>query len=157
MGDVFFFFFSSRRRHTRWTGDWSSDVCSSDLDCHAGARHESLIEEVDLPRRRWDDHAVLRVGEDFANGSYGNVNLTRRCVLEVTNVIEVRDTLKEQVIRASSARAGGHCRCRDLKMVMHEGAVHLRPATHQQRGQFEILEEGDETGRNGDRKLRILS
>src|SRR6266581_8945222 len=24
------FFFSSRRRHTRWTGDWSSDVCSSD-------------------------------------------------------------------------------------------------------------------------------
>src|SRR5690348_18428931 len=27
----FFFFFSSRRRHTRWTGDWSSDVCSSDL------------------------------------------------------------------------------------------------------------------------------
>src|SRR6266487_2804576 len=25
------FFFSSRRRHTMWTGDWSSDVCSSDL------------------------------------------------------------------------------------------------------------------------------
>src|SRR6267154_6608274 len=28
----FFFFFSSRRLHTRWTGDWSSDVCSSDLE-----------------------------------------------------------------------------------------------------------------------------
>src|SRR4051812_33095685 len=28
----FFFFFSSRRRHTRLTCDWSSDVCSSDLD-----------------------------------------------------------------------------------------------------------------------------
>src|SRR6266702_7220827 len=26
------FFFSSRRRHTRWPRDWSSDVCSSDLD-----------------------------------------------------------------------------------------------------------------------------
>src|SRR5207247_6940037 len=26
------FFFSSRRRHTRSTHDWSSDVCSSDLD-----------------------------------------------------------------------------------------------------------------------------
>src|SRR5437763_8543700 len=26
-----FFFFSSRRRHTRYIGDWSSDVCSSDL------------------------------------------------------------------------------------------------------------------------------
>src|SRR5437764_1150168 len=24
------FFFSSRRRHTRYIGDWSSDVCSSD-------------------------------------------------------------------------------------------------------------------------------
>src|SRR6266496_6256257 len=28
----FFFFFSSRRRHTRSLRDWSSDVCSSDLD-----------------------------------------------------------------------------------------------------------------------------
>src|SRR6267142_3621328 len=28
----FFFFFSSRRRHTRLTCDWSSDVCSSDLE-----------------------------------------------------------------------------------------------------------------------------
>src|SRR2546430_8734973 len=27
-----FFFFSSRRRHTRFDCDWSSDVCSSDLD-----------------------------------------------------------------------------------------------------------------------------
>src|SRR5436189_840958 len=25
------FFFSSRRRHTRYIGDWRSDVCSSDL------------------------------------------------------------------------------------------------------------------------------
>src|SRR6266487_4969878 len=31
MDAVLVFFFSSRRRHTRWTGDWSSDVCSSDL------------------------------------------------------------------------------------------------------------------------------
>src|SRR5690606_39330877 len=28
---VSFFFFSSRRRHTRFSRDWSSDVCSSDL------------------------------------------------------------------------------------------------------------------------------
>src|SRR2546429_1194081 len=28
---MFFFFFSSRRRHTRCSRDWSSDVCSSDL------------------------------------------------------------------------------------------------------------------------------
>src|SRR5207245_5979702 len=29
---VFLFFFSSRRRHTRCYRDWSSDVCSSDLE-----------------------------------------------------------------------------------------------------------------------------
>src|SRR5688500_19094619 len=29
---IYLFFFSSRRRHTRLQGDWSSDVCSSDLD-----------------------------------------------------------------------------------------------------------------------------
>src|SRR2546430_5338216 len=33
---ISFFFFSSRRRHTRFDCDWSSDVCSSDLD--QGAR-----------------------------------------------------------------------------------------------------------------------
>src|SRR5690242_21853537 len=32
-----FFFFSSRRRHTRLTCDWSSDVCSSDLMGTTGA------------------------------------------------------------------------------------------------------------------------
>src|SRR5207249_7964827 len=31
-----FFFFSSRRRHTRSKRDWSSDVCSSDLDGACG-------------------------------------------------------------------------------------------------------------------------
>src|SRR5207302_7663726 len=29
------FFFSSRRRHTRFSRDWSSDVCSSDLTAHS--------------------------------------------------------------------------------------------------------------------------
>src|SRR5690625_3095467 len=32
MNIVTAFFFSSRRRHTRWPRDWSSDVCSSDLE-----------------------------------------------------------------------------------------------------------------------------
>src|SRR6266581_5010905 len=38
-----FFFFSSRRRHTRWTGDWSSDVCSSDLDYFDQGRGEYQV------------------------------------------------------------------------------------------------------------------
>src|SRR5256885_822445 len=36
------FFFSSRRRHTRLQGDWSSDVCSSDL-----AKLRAFLERVD--------------------------------------------------------------------------------------------------------------
>src|ERR1035441_4250907 len=36
------FFFSSRRRHTRCLSDWSSDVCSSDLD----SLHAALCETV---------------------------------------------------------------------------------------------------------------
>src|SRR5688500_19938646 len=34
---LYLFFFSSRRRHTRLQGDWSSDVCSSDLSDRADA------------------------------------------------------------------------------------------------------------------------
>src|SRR5690606_40362034 len=37
-----FFFFSSRRRHTRFSRDWSSDVCSSDLRAHARGRAARL-------------------------------------------------------------------------------------------------------------------
>src|SRR2546429_1973079 len=34
----YIFFFSSRRRHTRCSRDWSSDVCSSDLGDHRHPR-----------------------------------------------------------------------------------------------------------------------
>src|SRR6266516_981493 len=57
---IILFFFSSRRRHTRSYGDWSSDVCSSDLvvadaegtvwtlgvrDCSVQRRNQKVIEE----------------------------------------------------------------------------------------------------------------
>src|SRR3712207_3665931 len=45
---VCFFFFSSRRRHTRYWRDWSSDVCSSDLD-RVRARVDELLELIGLP------------------------------------------------------------------------------------------------------------
>src|SRR5256885_16121547 len=45
------FFFSSRRRHTRLQGDWSSDVCSSDL----------YLSVVDL----------IRTPEDIRDLTYG--------------------------------------------------------------------------------------
>src|SRR2546422_11285559 len=48
-----FFFFSSRRRHTRCSRDWSSDVCSSDL-ARAGERRR--------PRRGSTNHSHHRQG-----------------------------------------------------------------------------------------------
>src|SRR5580700_8856835 len=52
MGSVFFFFFSSRRRHTRSLRDWSSDVCSSDLNAKGacigpvGSRVRNVMAEL---------------------------------------------------------------------------------------------------------------
>src|SRR6267142_290894 len=46
---MFYFFFSSRRRHTRLTCDWSSDVCSSDLvrDIAGGEAVGGLVINLD--------------------------------------------------------------------------------------------------------------
>src|SRR5215210_689317 len=53
---MIFFFFSSRRRHTRYIGDWSSDVCSSDLLGHRKRLLDAIAtlcenEEQAPPRR----------------------------------------------------------------------------------------------------------
>src|SRR5256885_7153471 len=50
------FFFSSRRRHTRLQGDWSSDVCSSDL------RKVAVFGSARIPA----DAPEFKVAEDFA-------------------------------------------------------------------------------------------
>src|SRR5580698_11161413 len=42
------FFFSSRRRHTRLTCDWSSDVCSSDLLAPDAAVYPLLPHDADV-------------------------------------------------------------------------------------------------------------
>src|SRR5882724_13030754 len=47
----YFFFFSSRRRHTRCLSDWSSDVCSSDLQSRSRARPKHR--EHKHPARLW--------------------------------------------------------------------------------------------------------
>src|SRR5256886_2935035 len=50
---VCLFFFSSRRRHTRFDCDWSSDVCSSDLQRAAGRADVAIMNNggirADLP------------------------------------------------------------------------------------------------------------
>src|SRR5438034_9348978 len=51
------FFFSSRRRHTRSLCDWSSDVCSSDLDAVAVVAADTWAAKQGLAALdiRWDD------------------------------------------------------------------------------------------------------
>src|SRR2546430_13127963 len=41
------FFFSSRRRHTRFDCDWSSDVCSSDLDTDGQAAQVRQVKKYE--------------------------------------------------------------------------------------------------------------
>src|SRR5690606_40565400 len=59
-----FFFFSSRRRHTRFSRDWSSDVCSSDL--HEHGQHPQVAVAVASHRVRVQesrgDAKILRGG-----------------------------------------------------------------------------------------------
>src|SRR5690606_39524571 len=43
---IIWFFFSSRRRHTRFSRDWSSDVCSSDLTIRIRGR-SSIYSNID--------------------------------------------------------------------------------------------------------------
>src|SRR5215204_5910502 len=63
---MFFFFFSSRRRHTRSLCDWSSDVCSSDLNAlltEAIVREESVenVEEALLSLEGMDTEIASKL------------------------------------------------------------------------------------------------
>src|SRR2546426_8489694 len=62
---IFVFFFSSRRRHTRLQGDWSSDVCSSDLQ---------IVERgKPLPRAEALFELLARVRATLLHEAEGNV------------------------------------------------------------------------------------
>src|SRR6266581_7067430 len=61
---VLWVFFSSRRRHTRWTGDWSSDVCSSDLGRHGGVANELM------------HHTFTEHGRELKRALFGDAALT---------------------------------------------------------------------------------
>src|SRR3712207_8923506 len=87
-----FFFFSSRRRHTRYWRDWSSDVCSSDLD---------VVLDVGLGALDRVEHAGVRVigplGADVAD-------------LALDLVHDLAPTLFEN--RSEERRVGKECRSR---------------------------------------------
>src|SRR5690606_40551577 len=77
-----FFFFSSRRRHTRFSRDWSSDVCSSDLktvdpppEIAARIRREqaavAAAREADDPRTDFTE-TFMRPLQGRVSGRFGN-------------------------------------------------------------------------------------
>src|SRR5437879_12497817 len=82
---LFFFFFSSRRRHTRYIGDWNSDVCSSDL---IGESHVALA----TAEQRLEDRAEVlahlpeRLQEHPLRGL---IDLARRLLQRLTRGYEV--------------------------------------------------------------------
>src|SRR2546422_6892576 len=79
-----FFFFSSRRRHTRCSRDWSSDVCSSDLGRlfpePTNREHRFAID------RQWNiarlDPAILRLDRKSTrlNSSHGYISYAVFCL-----------------------------------------------------------------------------
>src|SRR5256885_10768158 len=85
---TFFFFFSSRRRHTRLQGDWSSDVCSSDL----------------VVRSRWLARAASRARGWIANRiDRGNVGAIEE-VEGVSDEIELEAFAERNEIGRASCR-----------------------------------------------------
>src|SRR5436189_631324 len=67
------FFFSSRRRHTRYIGDWSSDVCSSDLaPSHVHAFLYRLDFDID-----GQENVVEEFNREVARGPGGDTPAAR--------------------------------------------------------------------------------
>src|SRR5437762_14306353 len=65
------FFFSSRRRHTRYIGDWSSDVCSSDLSSspHRATQSKQRLVDTRLARMMAGERSEeRRVGKECRSG-----------------------------------------------------------------------------------------
>src|SRR5690606_39351370 len=96
-------FFSSRRRHTRFSRDWSSDVCSSDL---IAMQPDALIMSdpglIMLVRERFPDMPVhLSVQANAVN--WASVEFWHRQGL--TRVILSRE------LRSEERRVGQECRC----------------------------------------------
>src|SRR3989454_2517004 len=92
---LFFFFFSSRRRHTRLQGDWSSDLCSSDLQYDRKILVEKGLEAREI------ECSVL--GNDRPEASVPG---------EVVPVNEFYDYEAKYVKRSEERRVGKECRSR---------------------------------------------
>src|SRR5256885_7111184 len=92
----YFFFFSSRRRHTRLQGDWSSDVCSSDLNWGKRKLAYSIA---------GNEHAVY---------VFYTVELPGTGVAKVESTLNITDEVIRFLItrRSEERRVGKECRSR---------------------------------------------
>src|SRR5207245_7473130 len=79
----FFFFFSSRRRHTRCYRDWSSDVCSSDLE-----------NPVAGPPALLTAHGILLLFNAGNSGEFGDPTLPARVYTGGQALYDSRNPLK---------------------------------------------------------------
>src|SRR5690606_39352484 len=97
---TYVFFFSSRRRHTRFSRDWSSDVCSSDLpEVMRGLRNGTLH----LLQTKSGQHTATAVDSASSFVANGRVvgDAGRRAVTGATRS-EERRVGKECISRVSA-------------------------------------------------------
>src|SRR5204863_4822881 len=94
----FFFFFSSRRRHTRSLRDWSSDVCSSDLE----PDYPGMIDYV--------GHMALELIAN-SDAPYHDLGHTICVTLLGQEVLKGRH-LRQGGVRSEERRVGKECRSR---------------------------------------------
>src|SRR6266849_2873058 len=96
----FFFFFSSRRRHTRSTRDWSSDVCSSDLRLRSSRRPDS-----GLPRRAIGNRRSIRRPDRGAEAVIAGVApVPRRREGTIGEILKLAAFLRRDFLIAASYR-----------------------------------------------------
>src|SRR5256884_6385838 len=89
-----YFFFSSRRRHTRCSRDWSSDVCSSDLKESTGPAADYTL-------------SLAPAALTIVQGATGNTTVT----ITRTNFTDAV-TLSLGGARSEERRVGKECRSR---------------------------------------------
>src|SRR5205807_7265763 len=97
--------FSSRRRHTRLQGDWSSDVCSSDLGLFVGLHYADGVFQTVKSRDLRDDRTVAVNAEIVTN--FCHIALFNRPVL-----LRERINRRIEKIRSEERRVGKECRYR---------------------------------------------
>src|SRR2546430_9202239 len=94
---MYFFFFSSRRRHTRFDCDWSSDVCSSDLQ---NTRRRSPVRRDVGQSKTIKLFLILQMTSKSPYGSVPLVCPTGSLTFQVSNT------------RSEERRVGKECRSR---------------------------------------------